>query len=282
MEPSVASSPLNKMALSVAGSDPSGGAGIQADLKTFATLGVYGGAVITSLTVQNSTGVQSVHHVEAGLVAAQLQAVLADMPVSHIKTGMLGSRATVERLADVFAGFNGELVCDPVLRSTSGSPLVEREAMPAFLGGIVTRATVLTPNAIELETLSGRNCGNEAGIRAACADLLERFPSLRAIAVTGGHTDPDGSAVTDFLGLRSSGDKIDWSKISHPRIATRNGHGTGCTFASAFAAHHLHTGDYRAAFARAVAYVAEALRLSASARMGAGNGPLLHHLVRSS
>ncbi len=271
------------VAFSIAGSDPSGGAGVQADLKTFCRLGVYGAAAITCITVQDTRGVQRIHCLEAELVADQVRAVLHDLPVSHIKTGMLGSTAIVRQLGNILAQFRGEVIVDPVLISSSGHPLLAPEAMDILLRHFLPAATVLTPNLPELTHLAGRpsfdSAMNENDLLTACATLFARAPRLRAICVTGGHARAATGEVVDRLVLRapaSAGRPVVAARHTHPRLTGEIGHGTGCTFAAAFTAYHLRLGDDARAFARAAGLVADLL--AASPPLGRGTAPLAHHL----
>lgn len=266
--------------LAIAGSDPSGGAGIQADLKTFSLVGVYGCAAPTSLTVQNTLGVFEIFSVPADFVVKQVAAVLADLPVSHIKIGMIGSPRTAEAVGELLARFGGEIFCDPVLRASDATTLFDADALDVFQRSVIANATVLTPNIAELAALAGMPCGNVEESIAAAGALLERFPRLQAVTVKGGHLAASDSLVTDALVERDSGGRHEAFRISRPRIVTRNSHGTGCTFASAMAAFHLLDPDMRQAFAHAGRLVAELLAKSRDCAMGGGTGPLLHHLWR--
>ncbi len=270
----------SRVILSIAGSDPSGGAGIQADLKTFATLGVYGAAAVTCLTVQNTTGVFSVNPVAPELVKEQAIQVLADLQVSHIKLGMLGNRAIVQAVGEVLAGFTGTVVCDPILRSSSGKTLLEENALADFQDRIVARATALTPNFSEFQALTGSNTEDAGRIDKAARGLMAEYPGLAALVLKGGHRREEAAEVVDTLYLRAAaGIKTIESRRS--RLKTVNTHGTGCTFAAALAAGHQRTGDWERSFHLATLYLDLLLRLSASARMGRGSGPLLHHLYRN-
>lgn len=274
-----------KTALAIAGSDPSGGAGIQADLKTFTMLGVYSGAVITCNTVQNTTGVASYHPVAAELVRKQIMAVLEDIPVSHIKIGMVGSREIASAIYDALENFEGEVIWDPVLRASSGQLLTEAAGASDILEILAKRATVLTPNLPELAALTRKNIINTETMFDAALYLLDRFEKIRTILVKGGHREVKDNAVTDFLVRRKKNDDSTsstshevFSEI-HSRIETKNDHGTGCTFASAFTAFHLLTGSERTAFTKTSAFMQELLELSAAYEIGHGHGPLLHHLA---
>jgi hydroxymethylpyrimidine/phosphomethylpyrimidine kinase len=266
--------------LSIAGSDPSGGAGIQADLKTFTAIGVYGGAAITCLTAQNSLGVSSCLAIAPDFVKEQIRLVLADLPVSHIKTGMLGTDEIAGAMAEALRNFSGELICDPVLTASDGHDLFKKTTQDTGLQALLHAATVLTPNLPELAALTGKNLETPQEAMEAAAALLTRYPKLRAIALTGGHIREQAGEVEDFLILRQqSVPKVLTAK--HPRIATHNTHGTGCTFASAFAAYHLLHGNDQDAFFKAVAFLDALLRQSAGLALGKGNGPLAHHLFQN-
>ena len=263
--------------LSIAGSDPSGGAGIQADLKTFTAIGVYGGAAITCLTAQNSLGVSSCLPVAPEFVKKQIELVLADLPVSHIKTGMLGTDEIAGAMAQALHDFPGEVICDPVLTASDGHELFQKTKSNTGLEALLHTATVLTPNLPELATLTEQNLETPQEALVAAATLLTRYPKLRAIVLTGGHLQEQAGEVEDFLILRHTpSPKILTAK--HPRIATKNTHGTGCTFASAFAAYHLLHGNDQDAFFKAVAFMDTVLRQSANLALGRGKGPLAHHL----
>ena len=265
--------------LSIAGSDPSGGAGIQADLKTFTAIGVYGGAAITCLTAQNSLGVASCLPIAPEFVTKQIELVLADLPVSHIKTGMLGTDEIAGAMAEALHDFSGEIICDPVLTASDGHELFRKTASNTGLHALFNTATVLTPNLPELATLTGKNLTTPQEAVEAATGLLACYPKVRAIALTGGHLREQDAEVEDFLILRKkSGQKILSAK--HARITTRNTHGTGCTFASAFASYHLLHGNDQDAFLKAVAFMDTVLRQSAGLALGGGKGPLAHHLFR--
>lgn len=266
--------------LSIAGSDPSGGAGIQADLKTFTAIGVYGGAAITCLTAQNSLGVVSCLPLAPEFVKKQIALVLADLPVSHIKTGMLGTDEIAGAMAEALHDFSGEIICDPVLTASDGHELFRKTKSNTGLQALLAAATVLTPNLPELAILTEKNLETPQEAVEAAAALFVRYPKLRAVALTGGHLREQAEVVEDFLILRQeSGSKTLTAR--HPRLITRNTHGTGCTFASAFAAYHLLHGNDQEAFFKAVAFLDTVLRQSAVLALGKGKGSLAHHLFRS-
>ena len=265
--------------LSIAGSDPSGGAGIQADLKTFTAIGVYGGAAITCLTAQNSFGVSSDLPIAPAFVKNQIQLVLAALPVSHIKTGMLGTDEIAGAIAEALHDFSGEIICDPVFMASDGHELFQKTARNTGLQALLNVATILTPNLPELALLTKRSLETPQEAVEAATALLACYPKLRAIALTGGHIQEQADEVEDFLILRQgSGQEISTAK--HARIATKNTHGTGCTFASAFGAYHLLHGNDQDAFFKAVAFIDTVLRQSANLTLGRGKGPLAHHLFQ--
>ena len=267
-------SPQTQAILTIAGSDPSGGAGIQADLKTFTVLGVYGCAAITSLTVQNTLGVQSCHPVMPDLVYRQVAAVLADLTVTHVKIGMIGSTAVAQATVQALNGFTGEIIYDPIVFTSIGQPIRATDTLDG-IRQITGIATVLTPNLHELRLISGESCTSTDDVLLAGQGLLNAFPNLKALAIKGGHLHEEEAEVTDFLLLSGQPEPF---RRSHRRIVSTNTHGTGCTFASAMAAYHQRTGDYRQAFSQAIDFLDSLLSASANWRLGQGNGGLSHHL----
>ncbi len=273
------SPPPVRAILSIAGSDPSGGAGIQADLKTFATLGVYGAAAITCVTVQNTTGVFATHPMDPEIVKAQAAKVLADLEVSHIKLGMLGDGGIVRAVGEVLDSFSGEVICDPILRSSSGQILLEDAALVDFKQEIMAHATALTPNFREFQVLAGISGEDSEEILAAIAKMFDTYLRLAAIVLKGGHRREDEPQVVDTLFLRASGG-FKTIESRRERLKTTNTHGTGCTFASALAAGHQKSGSWEIAFQQSCDYLDQLLRLSANYRIGHGHGPLIHHLYQ--
>ena len=269
--------------LSVAGSDPSGGAGIQADLKTFAAIGVYGGAVITALTCQNTLGVSSCFPLPAKFIKQQLGDVLDDLNVTHIKIGMTGSAEIIQAIGEELQRFNGLVVYDPVLKSSSGDELFSGAAGHS-LEPILTTCSILTPNRHELEQLTGRPVDDQENALAASRELLNRFANLQAICLKGGHFNEMHEKVTDFYIEKTNKEGNNTEKTfavshaDHPRISTTNSHGTGCTFASAFTAFHLLSGNGQTAFHKTVQFLDTVIDHSAHFTIGHGTGPLLHHL----
>lgn len=261
-----------RIVLSIAGSDPSGGAGIQADLKTFTALGVYGAAAITCLTVQNTGGMRAFSAVDPILVRRQIEAVLSDLPVSHVKIGMIGGAAVAKAVAEVLADFSGEVVYDPVLAAGDGHALLPAADLAVLKATVMNRATVLTPNLPELEILSGQP-------EAAAASLFAAYPRLRALVITGGHRREEEAEIVDLL-LLKEGYGLTSHEQRHPRLAGGNFHGTGCTFAAALTACHLKYGSWPEAFQAATAFTEAAIRAGAELKLGHGpHHPLAHHLV---
>lgn len=267
--------------LSIAGSDPSGGAGIQADIKTFSAIGVFGCAAITCLTAQNTRGVVAFQPVEPAFVRRQIELVLEDLRVTHIKIGMVGAGPVAAAINAALTGFKGEVICDPILAATGGQALFNQEELADLLEHIIDRATVITPNLPELQTLTNHPCGRPEEALTAARTLFSRFTKLRTVIIKGGHLDETSGHVTDYLMQRTNqSDEPRIKSAAHPRIATINTHGTGCTFASAFAAFHLITGDDEQAFRKTVGFMDQLLVRSSKLKMGHGHGPLFHHLLR--
>ena len=251
--------------MTIAGSDSGGGAGIQADLKTFAALGVYGTSVLTAVTAQNTAGVTRVHEVPAEMVAAQIEAVLSDIGANAVKTGMLSSSDIIETVARELNHFRVDrLVVDPVMVAKSGDRLLREDAVDAMRRSLIPWATVVTPNIPEAETLTGMRIESEEDIRPAAERIVDM--GARAVVVKGGHLP--GPAV-DLLY-----DGREFRRYEAPRIDTRNTHGTGCTFASAIAAGLARGMELEEAVAAAKEYVTEAIRWSLD--VGRGHGPLNH------
>jgi hydroxymethylpyrimidine/phosphomethylpyrimidine kinase len=253
------------VALTIAGSDSGGGAGIQADLKTFATHGVFGASVVTALTAQNTVGVRAIEPVPATFVAAQLDAVLDDLPVAAVKTGMLGTPENVAYVASR-AGDLPNLVVDPVLVSSSGHALYEGDVARAYRDLLLPLAAVATPNLREASVLVGRELSTVDEVAAAAEELGRA--GTRTVVVKGGHLRGTAKA-TDVVWHDGA-----ISTMTAPWVDTPNTHGTGCTFAAAVAAHLARGADVRTALRETRAYLQLALRGSAAWRLGGGHGPL--------
>lgn len=257
------------VALTIAATDPGGGAGIAADLATFAALDVHGACVVTAVTVQDTIGVSDVHLVPSATVAGQLAVVLADLPVRAVKTGMLGSAAAVESVSSALAPRHPlPLVVDPVLAATTGAVLADGAVIRAYLEHLLPIATVVTPNLGEARALTG--CPD--GTAEELARELTRHGS--AVIVTGGPS-PAGSGdgrCTDWLAVPGS----DPVGLTHAAVPTHNDHGTGCTYSAALAARLAHGDALAVAAARAAAYTTRQLRLGRHWRLGRGRGPIAH------
>jgi hydroxymethylpyrimidine/phosphomethylpyrimidine kinase len=253
-----------RVALTIAGSDPSGGAGIQADLKTFHQFGVYGEAVITLVTVQNTERVDRVEVLSPELVEEQLAAVLEDIPPNAAKTGALGSAGVVRAIARMAASFAFPLVVDPVLVSKHGRPLVDEESMNAIRDELLPCAALLTPNVPEAEALSGVAIHGPDDLRRAAERI--RDLGARAVLIKGGHRD---GPATDVLLEGAT-----WLEFPAPRIATRHTHGTGCTYSAAITASLASGMALADAVGRAKRFIHEAIRTAPG--LGKGCGPLNH------
>jgi hydroxymethylpyrimidine/phosphomethylpyrimidine kinase len=259
------------VALTIAGSDSSAGAGIQADLKTFAALGVYGASAITALTAQNTTGVRGVHAVPVEFVVAQVEAVLDDLSVGAVKTGMLATADIVEAVARLAAaGRLPKLVVDPVMVASSGDRLLEPRAERLYVEALLSHALVLTPNLREAEVLLGRPIRTLAEQHEAAQALGALGPA--AVVVKGGHAvDGTTDEAVDVVW-----DGASTQELRSPRVRTRNNHGTGCTFAAAVAALLARGSGVGEALAEAKEYVSRAVVGGASWSLGHGHGPLDH------
>jgi len=267
---------LQPTLLSIAGSDSSGGAGIQADLKTMTSIGVYGAAAITCLTVQNSHGVQEIKPLSADFIRAQIRAVLEDHDVTHIKIGMTGNAQILHCLASLLHPFTGEVIFDPVLASTTGDSLLKTDALSTLKEELLPIISYLTPNTSELQLISNKSIttGNDA---IDCARLLlNKYPQLKAIVVKGGHLEESDLNIYDFL--VQPGGIICESKRT--RLQNPNLHGTGCTYSSALASYLCIGNDVVTAFMMAGKYMDKIIKAgqNKSAATSQSNGPLLHFL----
>lgn len=257
------------IALTIAGSDSSGGAGIQADLKTFAAHGVYGASVLTALTAQNTTGVYSVHQVPPEFVEAQMAAVGSDLTVNATKTGMLFDTGCIEAVGRALDAHRfGPLIVDPVMIATSGDQLLADDAIDAMKSIIITRAEIITPNLAEAARLLGQDQANDVDLMITQAQALMKL-GPGAVLVKGGHGEA-GDAVDVFF------DGKDVAVISHPRVASQNTHGTGCTLSAAIAANRASGMALRPAVESAKTFVWEAILAAKDTRLGNGHGPVDH------
>ena len=261
------------VALTVAGSDSSGGAGIQADLKTFSALGVYGASVITALTAQNTRGVSGVLGVPPDFIAAQFRSVVSDLNVAAIKTGMLGDVATVEIVARLLAEAGARnIVVDPVMVATSGDVLLGEDAIAALRETLLPLAHLITPNLPEAAKLLGTApAATIEDMRAQARDLLQF--GCKAVLLKGGHGE--GRVSPDVL---ATGGGV--REFAMPRITTRHTHGTGCTLSAAIAAGMALALPLEEAVVRGKDFVWRAIRSGSGMHVGAGNGPVDHLFER--
>lgn len=258
--------------LTIAGSDSGGGAGIQADLKTFSALGCYGMSAITALTAQNTQGVRAIHGVPAEFLKEQIAAVVEDIGVDAVKIGMLHAPDIVHAVAWAIDTYRLErVVLDPVMVATSGDALIENATVSVLVQELFPRATVVTPNLDEAALLLGRPVRDVDALDGACADLLAM--GAKAVLLKGGHLG--GDLLTDVLALADEPAAY-WQRLSGSRIASRNVHGTGCTLSSAIAAHLALGHTLEEAVQAAHGYIRGAIEAGAAVVTGQGNGPLNH------
>jgi hydroxymethylpyrimidine/phosphomethylpyrimidine kinase len=260
------------VALTIAGSDSSGGAGIQADLKSFAALGVYGASAITALTAQNTTGVSGIHAVPPEFLAAQIDAVFSDLAVGAVKIGMVGQLASIEVIVSALRRWSPKhVVLDPVMVATSGDRLLAADAVEALRTKLIPLATVITPNLPEAAALLNEPVAvSEAAIESQGSKLLRL--GCPAVLIKGGHGQ--GSESVDYL-IRAGGTLA----LSAPRVATDNTHGTGCSLSSAIAAGLAKGADLETAVRNAKAFISAAIADADRFSVGHGHGPI-HHFHR--
>ena len=260
---------MTAIALTIAGSDSGGGAGIQADLKTFSALGVYGASVLTALTAQNTLGVTAIHDVPPDFITAQMDAVFSDLAVNAVKIGMLSRPEVIHVVASGLDRWNaGAIVLDPVMIAASGDPLLRPEAVATIIAELLPRASLITPNLPEAARLL------DAAIAATPQDMLDQAIALRALGaravlLKGGHGSGDDSA--DLL-LTTDGPR--W--FTAPRHPTLNTHGTGCTLSSAITAGLAKGLSLQDAVAGAKTYITAAIKAADGLRVGHGHGPVHH------
>ncbi|MBP2233554.1 hydroxymethylpyrimidine/phosphomethylpyrimidine kinase [Sinorhizobium kostiense] len=256
------------IALTIAGSDSGGGAGIQADLKTFSALGVYGASVITAITAQNTRGVTAVENVSADMVAAQIDAVFSDLDVRAVKIGMVSRRETIATIAERLRRFGRLAVIDPVMVATSGDRLLQQDAASALVEQLLPLALVVTPNLPEAALLSGRPIAENETEMARQAEVLLKT-GARSVLIKGGHLE--SGEATDLL---LDGHTL--LRLPASRVKTLNDHGTGCTLSAAVAA-GLAFGKPLAEAARAAKdYLHGAICAAGELQVGQGRGPVHH------
>jgi len=263
--------PPTPTALTIAGSDSCGGAGIQADLKTFAALGVYGASVITAITAQNTQGVQAAESLSPELVTRQLQSVLADLQIGAIKTGMLPNNSIIEALHQTLATSTIPLVVDPVMIATSGDPLIDKEAVDTIKKRLLPIATLLTPNLEEAAALL--NCE----VATSLDEMEQQAKRLlmlgcRAVLLKGGHL-PDKHSADIFVSQNDQGES---KRFEFEKVQTSNTHGTGCTLASAIAAGLAKGLTLSKAIAEAKHYLHSSIVYADKLSIGHGAGPVNH------
>jgi hydroxymethylpyrimidine/phosphomethylpyrimidine kinase len=262
---------MTRTALTIAGSDSGAGAGIQADLKTFAAHGVYGTSAITAVTAQNTRGVTMAESLSPAMVTAQIEAVMSDFGAHAAKTGMLATAAIVDAVAGAIADFHIPfVVVDPVMIAKSGALLLDSDAMQAMRRALIPRAFVVTPNIPEAEALTGYGITTEIDRR----DAARRIVALGAgaVVIKGGHfPSPD---IVDLLYAGG-----EFTEFRHERVAGRHTHGTGCTFAASIAAQLALGRDLHDAIPRAQRYIAGAIRHAPE--LGSGHGPMDHFWDRN-
>ncbi len=251
-------------ALTIAGSDSGGGAGIQADLKAFSAMGVYGASVITAITAQNTQAVTAIHPVPDDVVTAQIAAVLSDIDIGAIKIGMLGRPSLIAAVAEALAAFDGPVVLDPVMVAKSGDTLLADDAIDALNARLLPRADVLTPNLPEAAKLLG---GAASPVFTQARSLLALGP--KAVLMKGGHAA--GQTCTDYL--CTPGSEV---ALAAPRLATRNTHGTGCSYSSAIAAGLAKGLALEVAVRTAHDWLHQAIIRADHLNVGQGHGPVHH------
>lgn len=256
-------------ALTIAGSDSGGGAGIQADLKTFSACKVYGASVITAITAQNTVGVTAVHELSADLVKAQVDAVLSDIKPQAIKIGMLFSPAIIKAVATGLSTYTGAVVLDPVMISKSGDALLQEDAIDALIRQLLSRVDLVTPNLPEAARLLG---ASDATDLKTIKDQGRALLALgaKAVLMKGGHAN--GATCTDLL-ITKDGPTL---SLSAPRVNTRNTHGTGCTYSAAIAANLASGQAMPEAVKTAHTYLQKAIAAADTLRIGQGHGPVHH------
>lgn len=258
-------------ALTIAGSDSCGGAGIQADIKTMSALGVYAASAITAITVQNTKGVYGIQNVEPEIVKGQIEAVMEDIHPDAIKIGMVNDCDTIRAIAETLKKYQESyqhLVIDPVMVSTSGCRLMQEDALDVFITELLPLATLLTPNIPEAEILANRKIENAEDIKAAAAAISKL--GCRYVLIKGGHFD--GEEKIDYL-FEDGKQKTSYRGIS---VNTRNTHGTGCTLSSAITSYLAREMDMNTAIAMAKTYLSGAILAGKDIKIGEGHGPVNH------
>ena len=254
--------------LSIAGSDSGGGAGIQADLKTFSALGCYGMTVVTAITAQNTSQVTAIHNVPTAIIEKQIEAILEDIGTDAIKIGMLSTVEAIKTIAGILKQFEiPKIVLDPVMVAKSGDRLLQNEAISALKEELVPIATLITPNIPEAEALTNMKIRTKEDVQTAALTLSSKVP---AVLIKGGHQN-DSSHSSDYLFWRGEGY---W--LTEKRVNTLNTHGTGCTLSSAIACFLGKGMDLFSSVESAKKYLSKAILRAAHIRLGRGHGPVHH------
>lgn len=262
---------MTAIALTIAGSDSGGGAGIQADIKTFSALGTYAASVITAITAQNTRGVTAVEDISTATIAAQMDAVFSDLDIGAVKIGMVSRIETIETIAWRLRGLGKKIVLDPVMVATSGDRLLQEEAIESLRSELLPLALIATPNLPEAALLTGTPIATDREGIVRQAEAILKF-GVQCVLIKGGHGD--GPQSLDLLF-----DGNDIHEFPAPRIETRNDHGTGCTLAAAITAHLALGYPLIEAVARSKDYLHGALLAGRELRVGHGRGPV-HHFYR--
>lgn len=262
-----------KKVLTIAGSDSGGGAGIQADLKSFAARGVYGMSAITALTAQNTIGVQAIFEISADFVAKQIDSVMSDIGADAWKTGMLSNAEIIHVVVNKTKQYNiQKLIVDPVMVAKSGDSLLRTEAQEALIKQLLPLSYILTPNHHEAEVLTGEEIKNLKEAEQAAIQIHKM--GAANVVVKGGHIP----GISEAIDVLYDGKKI--THISAPRLDTENTHGTGCTYASSIAAEIAKGKDFIEAVRIAKEYITEAIRSAIHLGIGNGHGPLNHFFTK--
>ena len=262
---------MTAIALTIAGSDSGGGAGIQADIKTFSALGAYAASVITAITAQNTKGVTTVEDVSVATIIAQMDAVLSDLAINAVKIGMVSRIETIAAIAERLRGQSQPVVLDPVMVATSGDRLLHEDAIETLRRDLLPLATIVTPNLPEAALLTGTSMAKTDTEIAQQAELILKA-GTKAVLIKGGHGD--GPESTDYLFADGA-----MQALSAPRVETKNDHGTGCTLAAAITAHLAKGYELREAVELSKDYLNGALDAGRGLAVGHGRGPV-HHFYR--
>ena len=267
--------------LTIAGSDCSGGAGIQADIKTISALGCYAASAITAITVQNTQGVTAVHAVPPEIVAGQIRAVMDDIKPKAVKIGMVNDAETIKAIADTLADYDIEhIVVDPVMVSTSGSKLMQDDAIKVFIEKLLPMSTLITPNIYEAEILAGKKITDEDSMNDVAGEILSK--GAEAVLIKGGHIEGDKKVDQLYRAIRKTESRstelnmMIGDSFESETVETRNTHGTGCTLSAAIASNLAMGLGINKAIDKAKYWLTSALIAGADVEIGSGHGPVNH------